>query len=61
MSEIRECAGKQFDPDLAGVFLTLTDQELANTEARMHRWMHSRNHGAGLSLGQLVAMKKPTI
>jgi|GEM_PF-2385717 len=61
MAEIESCAGKQFDPDLAGVFLTLTDQELAAAEARMQRWMHSRNHGAGLSLGQLVAMKKPAI
>ena len=61
MAEIRSCAGRQFDPDLAGVFLTLTDQELAAAEARMQRWMHSRNHGAGLSLGQLVAMKKPSI
>jgi len=61
MAEIRDCAGKQFDPDLASVFLTLADQELAAAEARMQRWMHSRNHRAGLSLGQLVAMKKPAI
>ena len=61
MAEIRRCSGKQFDPDLADVFLTLTDQDLAAAEARMHRWMHSRNHGAGLSLEQLVAMKKPSI
>ena len=61
MDEIRKCAGAQFDPELAGVFLTLTDQELAAAEARMQRWMHSRNHGVGLSLGQLVAMKKPAI
>ena len=61
MDEIRKCAGAQFDPELAGVFLTLTDQELAAAEARMQRWMHSRNHGNGLNLGQLVAMKKPAI
>ncbi len=61
MNEIRDCAGSQFDPELAGVFLTLTDQALAAAEARMQRWMHSRNHGAGVNLGQLVAMKKPTI
>lgn len=61
MTEIEKCAGSQFDPDLAGVFLTLTDQELAATEARMQRWIHSRNHRADLNLGQLVAMKKPAI
>ncbi len=61
MAEIKKCAGTQFDPDLAEVFLSLTDQELAATEARMQRWIHSRNHRADLNLGQLVAMKKPSI
>ncbi len=59
--QIREGAGSQFDPDLAAVFLTLTEQDLAQAEARMHRWMHSEDHGTEMNLANLVAMNKPRV
>ena len=61
MTEIRACAGTQFDPDLAAAFVELTEQQLAVAEARMHRWIHSHDHGNGLNLGHLIALNKPSL
>lgn len=61
MAEIQLCAGHQFDPEIAEVFCKFSKDELLNCEKAMHAWIQSKDHGDGLSLDQLIAMKKPVM
>ncbi|MBB6431447.1 HD-GYP domain-containing protein [Algisphaera agarilytica] len=61
MDEIRQCAGTQFDPEMAEVFCRFSEPTLAKAGEIMHEWIQSKDHSNGLSIDQLIAMKKPRL
>jgi len=61
VDEIRRCAGGQFDPEMAEAFCRFSEETLEQAGRIMHSWIQSKDHGSGLSIDQLIAMKKPKL
>ncbi len=61
VTEIMRCAGTQFDPHMAEVFCRFSETALDQAGEIMHRWIQSKDHSSGLSIDQLIGMKKPKL
>lgn len=61
IDEIKRCAGGQFDPVMVEVFCQFSEETLDQAGDIMHAWIQSKDHSNGLSIDQLVAMKKPKL
>lgn len=61
IEEIKRCAGSQFDPEMSEVFCRFSENTLTLAGEIMHNWIQSKDHSNGLSIDQLIGMKKPKL
>ncbi|MEM6855220.1 MAG: HD-GYP domain-containing protein [Planctomycetota bacterium] len=61
MREIQACAGSQFDPEMAEVFLGFSEAMLDKASDVMQTWIQSKDHSNGLSIDRLIGMNKPKL
>lgn len=61
IDEVMRCSGTQFDPAMVEVFCRFSEETLNQAGDIMHAWIQSKDHSNGLSIDQLIAMKKPKL
>lgn len=61
MKEIRNCAGSQFDAEMAASFSLFTSKALDEACERMRQWTTARNHDSSVTLMDLINLDMPSM